>query len=244
MTVTGLYKSFDSMPVLSNLSMEIPEGRITAILGPSGCGKTTFLRICAGLLEVDGSVGEGLAAMRNRKASFLFQEPRLLPWETALQNVELVLGSLQQQERRERAMRFIDLVGLGGYATHRPSSLSGGMRQRVSMARSFAYESEVLYMDEPFQGLDLELKLGLTVAFRKLWEEDSRTVLLVTHDVLEAVLLGDQIVVLTPRPASVREVLLNPVPAGERSLSHEKTLSLQGRLYDLLLSTDTPHSEA
>jgi len=240
MNLSGIRKSFGPSVVLDNLSMQIPRGGITAILGPSGCGKTTLLRICAGLIEPDSSDGGSLLELRKLRASFLFQEPRLLPWETALQNVELVLQSIPAVERRSRALHFLQLVGLGEYSEFRPAELSGGMRQRVSIARSFAYKSEMLYMDEPFQGLDLELKLGLIDTFFSLWKKDVRTVLLVTHDVLEAVLLGDQIIVLTQRPSRVRAELQNPVSQTDRSLSHSETLALQGKLYDLLLSpTDT-----
>ena len=240
MKISGIRKSFGPAVVLDDLSMQIPRGGINAILGPSGCGKTTLLRICAGLIEPDSSDEASLRELRKLRASFLFQEPRLLPWETSLQNVELVLQSISPPERRAHALHFLELVGLRDYSEFRPAELSGGMRQRVSIARSFAYESEMLYMDEPFQGLDLELKLGLIETFFSLWKQDARTVLLVTHDVLEAVLLGDQIIVLTQRPARVRAELLNPVNQSDRSLSHPETLTLQGKLYDLLLSsTDT-----
>lgn len=240
MKVTSVRKSFGDMIVLDDLSMNLPKGRITAILGPSGCGKTTLLRVCAGLLAPDLAIDEQLSAIRRLRASFLFQETRLLSWETALQNVELVLSDILPQERHDRALRFLKLVGLQDYAEYYPRALSGGMKQRVSIARSFAYKSSILYMDEPFQGLDLELKLGLITTFFSLWQQDPRTVLFVTHDVLEAVLLGDEIVVLSPRPAKVRAELSNPVPPAERSLSHPETLALQGRLYELLLNRNTP----
>jgi len=154
-------------------------------------------------------------------------------------------------------MRLLDSVGLGSFGDYRPDALSGGMKQRVAMARSFAFSSDVLYMDEPYQGLDLELKLSLIDIFRRLQlvigtriEDDEyaggtttskpRTVIFVTHDVSEAVLLGDRIYVLSRRPARIRGELVNPVPSGERSLRNQAVRDLEGKLYDMILD---PSSE-
>ncbi len=257
MRLESVRKTFGAHRVLDGITLEIDEGKVTAILGPSGCGKTTLMRICAGLIEPDDPPSTELSQLRTRPASFLFQEPRLLPWESACGNVELVLHKLKAGERRERAMRFLDSVGLTSFGDYRPDALSGGMKQRVAMARSFAFSSDVLYMDEPYQGLDLELKLSLIEIFRRLQSafgaraeevpaggssaSNPRTVIFVTHDVSEAVLLGDRIYVLSRRPAQVRGELRNPVPPDERSLRNRALRDLEGKLYDMIL--DSPSGE-
>lgn len=245
MTISGIYRSFGTLKVLDGVSVDIAEGRVTAILGPSGCGKTTLLRICAGLLDPDRPPDAALSRLREQRAGFLFQEPRLLPWDTAAENVELVLQDMAPPERRAVAARLLDDVGLTGYGGYYPPELSGGMKQRVAMARCFAFPGDMLYMDEPFQGLDLELKLSLFDTFRSLnfvqsSADDSavkgpRTVIFVTHDVTEAALLGDRIYVFSPRPATVRYRLENPVPMTERVLQNAAVRDVEGQLYDMIL---------
>lgn len=230
--IRSLSKAFGGLPVFDDLSLAIEERSISIILGPSGCGKSTLLNILTGLLSADGGVVAGLAG---RRTSYLFQEPRLLPWKSVEQNLDWVLrDALTDEERRRTVDRFLEMVGMSEFRGYLPRALSGGMRQRVAIARAFAYPAEVLLMDEPFQALDLPLKVSLMGAFERLWQEDRRTVLFVTHDVQEALLLGDAISVLSARPARLIRTLVNIAPHGERSLRDERMLSLEGELYALL----------
>ena len=233
LVVRGVSKAFGDLVVLSGLSIRVPEHRITSVLGPSGCGKTTLLNVIAGTVAPDSGCVEG---MGGAGVSYLFQEPRLLPWKSVSGNVDFVLRDrMTAAERKEAVGSVLALVGLHEFRASRPAQLSGGMKQRAAMARAFAYPSEVLLMDEPFRALDLPLKLALMRAFVALWERDRRTVLFVTHDIQEALFLGDDILVLSPRPATVRDHVANPITRQERSFQSPAMLALERDLYALLL---------
>jgi NitT/TauT family transport system ATP-binding protein len=205
---------------------------ITAVLGPSGCGKTTLLNILSGVLDPDAGRIEGL---EEKRISYLFQEPRLLPWKTVFQNVEFVLlDILPPLERKQRVDHTLDLVGLADFSGYYPEELSGGMKQRLAMARAFAYPADLILMDEPFQALDLRLKIGLAKSFNAAWLQVDRTAIFVTHDIHEALMLGDEIIVFSQAPTTVRAVLANPVPRKDRSLQHDTILDLERKLYALL----------
>jgi NitT/TauT family transport system ATP-binding protein len=225
-------KNAASLTVLDEFTLRIEPGSITALLGPSGCGKTTLLRLAGGLEKPD----QGMITYAPSEAgptSFLFQEPRLLPWHTVLTNVELVLKPLisVKSQRLERAMHFLEMVGLADFLRFKPDELSGGMRQRVAIARAFAYPGKVMLLDEPFQSLDYALRISLLNAFIVLWRDDRRTVLFVTHDVPEALLIADEVVCLSPRPAKIVEQLPINIPQVGRSLGDESLLTLQARIY-------------
>ncbi|MBN2048979.1 MAG: ABC transporter ATP-binding protein [Spirochaetales bacterium] len=237
--ITGLTKSFDRLPVFRDLSLEIRRHRVTALLGPSGCGKTTLLNLLSGTLEPDGGTVEGV---EGKRISYLFQEPRLLPWKTVEQNLDLVLKAVtRREERKELIFRTLAAVGLAEFAHYYPEALSGGMRQRAAMARAFAYPGEILLMDEPFQALDLGRKISLVRDFEGLWRDDRRTGIFVTHDVHEALMLGDCIIVFSHRPATVVDSMENPVPHEERSLKHEAILNLEKKVYRALLQGKGDH---
>jgi NitT/TauT family transport system ATP-binding protein len=197
--VEHISRSFGPLQVLKDFSLEFPEGEITAILGPSGCGKTTLLNIMAGLLEADqGKVGT------TDQVSYLFQEPRLLPWLTIEGNITLVLqDKIPNREIRERVNENLEATGLSEYADYYPSQLSGGMLQRAAMARAFSYDAPLLLMDEPFKSLDMKTRYRLIDDFLLLWRRKPRTVIMVTHDVREAVILGAKIVILSEKPPTV-----------------------------------------
>lgn len=181
--------------------MSFKENEITCILGPSGCGKTTLLHIIGGLIRPEGGILEGF---NDKQLSYVFQDPRLLPWKTVRENIEFVLPRhLHAAQRKQQAEQLIRQVELEGFSCYYPSQLSGGMRQRVSIARAFAVSSDIILMDEPLKGLDAVLKQNLIQWFLPIWKADRRTVIFVTHDVEEALQLGDTIVVLSKAPAQI-----------------------------------------
>ncbi len=232
--VTGLAKSFGSLEVLGGLDLEFPEGSVTAVLGPSGCGKTTLLNILAGLdPDFSGSVeGFGEAG-----ASYVFQEDRLLPWLSARDNVALVLErGFPKAQREALALEALAAVGLEGSAGARPGALSGGMRRRVAIARAFAYPSRVLLLDEPFSALDLKTRIAVMDLFLDLRARDGRTAIVVTHDVREAIYLGDRITTLSDRPARVRDTLDTGLGRADRDYASPVTAGLEARLYRSILS--------
>lgn len=232
--IEGLTKGFDDLVVFENLSLEVPLNKVTALLGPSGCGKTTLLNILSGTMTADAGRVTGL---EGRKVSYLFQEARLLPWKTVRANLDLVLKSCFPVEKRAAVIEdTLKAVGLEEFAEYYPHSLSGGMRQRAAMARAFAYPGEVLLMDEPFQALDLGRKISLVRDFDGLWRRDTRTGIFVTHDVHEAIMLGDHLVVFSDRPAEVLDVIENTVPHNERSLHHKDILRIEKRVYGTLVT--------
>ena len=230
--VRDIAKDFGELSVLKGISFDIPDNQVTAILGPSGCGKTTLLNILSGSLLPDTGTIEGIA---DHRLSYLFQEPRLLPWKTVEGNINFILGRrFPTEQRTDLVERVIKLVDLSDFRKFYPRELSGGMKQRVAIARAFAFPSDLLLMDEPFQALDIRLKLSLLEVFNTVWTKDHRTSLFVTHDIQEALLLGDSMVVFSPRPAEILGVYSNPVPREERKLQDSRLLDLEGNLYRLL----------
>jgi len=216
------------LPVLSDFSLEIDPGTITALVGPSGCGKTTLLRLIGALEQPDSGTIEK-SRDEVGPLSYLFQEPRLLPWH----NVELVLRPWYQdrEERIERSMRFLRMVGLEDYARFKPDQLSGGMRQRVAIARAFAYPGHIMLLDEPFQSLDTHLRWSLVEAFLTLWEADKRTTVYVTHDISEALLMADTVIRLTSRPMQISRSYRIDTTRNNRSLADPEFIDLQRSFY-------------
>lgn len=232
--LTKTYKSSNSgtqIEVFDNLSLTIPERQITVILGPSGCGKTTLLHSIAGLTDQDS--GKIIRDEKDNSISFIFQEPRLLPWMSVHRNMDLVLQKVfpDKEQRDKRINHFLTLVGLVDCAEMYPEELSGGMKQRVSIARAFAYPSNLILMDEPFQSLDLKLRIELIREYTKLWDNDPRTTLLVTHDVREALLLADTIFLLSDRPAAVLEDFAVVIDRNDRFLGKGDMLAIEQRVY-------------
>ena len=196
----NVYKSFDGLEIFSDFSISFAKNRINCILGPSGCGKSTLLNMLAGTLDADKGETGGLQT----RISYVFQEPRLLPWKTVRKNIEFVLKDhLKEQEVKDRTEKYLEIVELTKFANYYLSRLSGGMKQRVSLARAFSYDSELILMDEPFTSLDYKLKKTVINAFMRLWEEDKRTVVYVTHDIDEAVELGDNIYLFSVPPVKI-----------------------------------------
>lgn len=223
--------SYDNLEIFKDLTLSIPKEKVTVILGPSGCGKTTLLNLISGVLKPDNGT---IKIPTKSELSYLFQEPRLLPWKNITENIMFVLDSLPIQDRNTRVNHYIKELELEKFSEYYPGQLSGGMKQRVSIARAFAYPSNTILMDEPFKGLDLALKLNLFKLFNRVWREESRTAIFVTHDIHEAILLGDEIIVLTNRPVKIRNKFINKTPYNLRSLQNSSTLLLEKELYAIL----------
>jgi len=218
-----LHKTFRSkdgaeIVALQDVSFAVARGEFVTVVGPSGCGKSTLLRILAGLdrasrghVELGGREHAG----PSRDIGVVFQAPVLLPWRSILDNV-LVPAQIQGRDRhvaRERAMHYLELVGLDGFATKYPNELSGGMQQRVGIARALVNDPLLLLMDEPFGALDAMTRETMNVELLKLRERTGATIMLVTHSIPEAVFLGDRVIVMSPRPGRVTQVIDVDLPA-------------------------------
>ncbi|HEX2030832.1 MAG TPA: ABC transporter ATP-binding protein [Actinomycetota bacterium] len=218
LVVDGLKKSYvdaytqEEVVAIDGLSFSVGEGELVAILGPSGCGKTTVLNIIAGFVELT----EGSVLLRGKPIrepgpdrGVVFQSFALFPWKTVLANVAfgLKMRGAGRREREGIAREYLELVGLRGFENKYPHELSGGMQQRVGVARVLANEPDVMLMDEPFASVDAQTRMKLQEDLTRIWEERHPTIFFVTHDVEEAVFLSDRVIVLTPRPGRVRQIV-------------------------------------
>jgi NitT/TauT family transport system ATP-binding protein len=206
----------EAVHALDRVSISAARAQITSVVGPSGCGKTTLLRLAAGLLKP--SSGRVLCNGREIKSlntgvGFVTQDSNLFPWATTLANVEfpLAVRGVPRRQRRECAMEWINTVGLAGFENSYPSQLSGGMQKRVSIARTFIYEPDVILLDEPFGALDAQTRMMLHHQLLALWHKRRMTMLFITHDLVEAITLSDQVVVMSKRPGRVKERYSVPV---------------------------------
>lgn len=213
-------KNYGAVEALRDLNLEFPRGQLTSLLGPSGCGKTTLLKIIAGLLDpTSGSIevnGKQVQAPGPDRA-FVFQDFALLPWASVLRNVSfgLELRGVNRSKREDIAAKYIKDVGLAGFEASYPHELSGGMRQRVGLARALSVDAEVLLMDEPFSAVDEQTRRKFQEDLLSLVANENKTFIFVTHSIEEAVYVSDQIAILLPRPSRVSEIIR---PTGLRSL--------------------------
>ena len=200
---------------LEDITLDVRPGEFLALVGPSGCGKSTLLDLLGGLtaptsgrILLDGRPIEGPA----RDRGIVFQQYALFPWRTAAQNVEfgLDIAGLKAKQRREIARQYVDLVGLTAFADRYPHELSGGMKQRVAIARSLAYDPEVLLMDEPFAALDAQTRETLQGELLRIWRATGKTIIFITHGIDEAVVLGQRVAVMTSRPGRIKHVVEIP----------------------------------
>jgi NitT/TauT family transport system ATP-binding protein len=233
-----------ALDALANVTFSIDEGEFVSLIGPSGCGKTTILKLIgdimpasSGQIRINGR--SPAEARRARSFGFVFQDAVLLPWRTVSDNVRLfheVIGDSRKPETARRVQELIDLVGLSGFERHYPHQLSGGMQQRVSIARALSFDPQILLMDEPFGALDLITRDKMGSELLRIWESTRKTVLLVTHSITEAVYLSDRVVVFSPRPARVLRIVDITLPRPrapeirDQPVFHEFVRDLRGLL--------------
>jgi NitT/TauT family transport system ATP-binding protein len=225
--VSRLGKTFGELRALQDINLAVERGEFIAVVGPSGCGKTTFLRIVAGLepassgeVTLDGRAVRGPGGDRG----FVFQSDNLLPWRTVFANAIIgreVAGQVGPAER-QRTMELLKLVGLEGFEHYHPRQLSGGMRQRVNLARALAIDPQILLMDEPFSSLDAQTREIMQTELMRIWEDGRKTVLFVTHQIDEAVFLADRVLVFARRPGRLRESVVIELPR-PRALAIKRT---------------------
>jgi NitT/TauT family transport system ATP-binding protein len=227
LAISRLSKSFGDLEALRSIDLAVERGEFISVVGPSGCGKTTFLRIVAGLEHAtSGDVlldGRGVRAPGTDRG-FVFQNDSLLPWRTVFANAIIgreVTGSIGPADRK-RTMELLKLVGLEGFENYHPRQLSGGMRQRVNLARALAIDPEILLMDEPFAALDAQTREIMQTELLRIWERGQKTVLFVTHQIDEAVFLSDRVLVFARRPGRVQAEVNIPLPR-PRNLEIKRT---------------------
>jgi ABC-type nitrate/sulfonate/bicarbonate transport system ATPase subunit len=227
--IEKISKGFGELAVVDDVSFEVADGEFVAIVGPSGCGKSTLLNIIAGFeradrgtIHIDGAKRNG----PNRNGIMISQHGSVFPWMTVLQNLMFALSATKHSNHVERAHRYIDMVGLAGFEKAYPHELSGGMLKRVEIARALVVKPEILYMDEPFSALDALMSLRMQTELRRILDEERHTVLLITHDVEEAIYLADRILVLSPRPTTIQTTFHVDLPH-PRKLSDPKAQSLR-----------------
>jgi NitT/TauT family transport system ATP-binding protein len=217
--VRGLHMSFTGktapVVVLENITLQVSRGEFVCIVGPSGCGKSTLLNLIAGFIKptsgevlVNGTPVSGPDPQR----IFVFQENGVFPWLTVEQNIGFGLDRLSPEERTPIVQRYVEMVGLTKFEKLYPRELSGGMRQRVEIARALAANPDIIYMDEPFGALDFLTRLKMRADLTRIWQEEQKTILFVTHDIEESVQLADRVIVLSPRPGRIQKDLAVDLP--------------------------------
>lgn len=249
----GIRKEFgngaNATLAVETVDLDIKEREFVSLIGPSGCGKSTLLRLAADLIEPSG--GSVLVngktprqARLDRDYGFIFQAPTLFDWRTVWKNIALPLeimkiGGMTKASRDEEIERLLDMVGLDGFESHHPYQLSGGMQQRVSLARALVFRPSILLMDEPFGALDEITRDRMNLELHRIWEETNTTILFVTHSIPEAVLLSGRVVVMTARPGRVQQVIPIDLPYPRTSEVEEST-----RYYELVTEVREALSEA
>ena len=224
---------FGSVRVLEDINLSVAAGEFVCILGPSGCGKSTLLNIVGGFIkQTEGSVaidGEAVIGPDPRRI-FVFQERGVFPWLTVEQNIGFGLFDKTDAEKRERIAHYVQLVGLRGFEKSYPRELSGGMKQRLEVARALAVNPDVLYLDEPFGALDSITRLQMRRELLRIWQAERKTILFVTHDIEESVQLADRVVVLSARPGRVRRIVDIDIPH-PRDLSDPRYIALRDEIF-------------
>ncbi len=233
---------------LADISFEVPEGSFVSIVGPSGCGKSTLLQILGGLLPASqGEVSvDGIAVRKPMpgKIAMVFQDATLLPWKTAIENIEFPLDvqGVPRAERLARSHEMLELVGLADFAGRYPHELSGGMRQRVSIARGLAQNPRIILMDEPFGALDEQTRLKMGQELLRIWQATGKTILLITHSLTEALFLSDTVLVMSRRPGRIIDTLRVdlPRPRDYDMIGSPEFGAARNRIWHLLTGDDAP----
>ena len=241
LAVSRLNKSFGDLDALHSISLGVERGEFICVVGPSGCGKTTFLRIVAGLEQATSgkvSLDGRIVREPGTDRGFVFQNDSLLPWRTVFANAIIgreVAGKIGPADRK-RTMELLKLVGLEGFENYYPRQLSGGMRQRVNLARALAIDPEILLMDEPFAALDAQTREIMQAELLRIWERGQKTVLFVTHQIDEAVFLSDRVLVFARRPGRIQAEIKIPLPR-PRTLEIKRTpefVALVDRIWKMI----------
>lgn len=227
-----------TLQVLNDVNFDVEEKEFVSIVGPSGCGKSTLLNSIVGLRQpTSGEVLVGGERIRGitAKVGYVTQNDNLVPWRTLLSNVELALElrGVPPNERRSRSMQWIERVGLSGFEKHYPNELSGGMRKRVTFIRTMVYDPEVVLMDEPFGALDAQTRVLLGDYLLRIWEDTRKTIIFVTHDLIEAIALSDRVIVMSARPTTVKLIRRIDLPR-PRSISGTISSPELGKIYQEL----------
>lgn len=233
--ITKIFKRDGSnVAVLDDISLEVREGEFVCLLGPSGCGKSTLLNIVAGFLAAtDGQVliDEELVRAPDPRRIFVFQERGVFPWLTVDGNVGFGLFKLPKEERESRIAHYVNLVGLQGFEKAYPDELSGGMKQRLEVARALAVNPDMLFLDEPFGALDSITRLTMRRELLRIWEAEQKTIIFVTHDIEEAIQLSDRVVVMSARPARIQCTVEIDI-AHPRDISSPRYLELRDGIFE------------
>ncbi|HEX8280234.1 MAG TPA: ABC transporter ATP-binding protein [Chthoniobacterales bacterium] len=226
----------EEIPVLDQVSAEVAEGEFVCLVGPSGCGKSTLLNIVGGFISATrGQVmveGEPVRGPDPRRI-FVFQENGVFPWLNVRENISFGLRGRSNQERAGIVAHYVEMVGLTGFANAYPGELSGGMRQRVEIARALAANPDIIYMDEPFGALDFITRLKMRADLVRIWQSEKKTILFVTHDIEEAVQLADRVVVMSQRPARIQEIVAIDLPR-PRDLDSPRYLEKRDQIFRIM----------
>ena len=240
----SVWKRYDAgrhkIDALKGIDLTVLRGEVVAVMGPSGCGKTTLLKVIAGLQEPSRGRVELLERSEARQAcALVFQDHGLFPWRSVLDNVAfgLQLRGVDSGESDGRARQFLERIGLGGFLRHFPHELSAGMRQRVGIARAFVSDCDVLLLDEPFGALDAQTRLVLHEELLRLWRDDRRSVIHVTHDIEEAIVLSDRVLVMSGRPGSILEEVAVPIARPRDARALHQVSDLRWHVWSLLERT-------
>jgi ABC-type nitrate/sulfonate/bicarbonate transport system ATPase subunit len=241
LVLEGVSRNFGDVTALSPTDIEIGAGEFVSVVGPSGCGKSTMFNIIAGVLKptgghvlIDGKDVTGRAG----HVGYMLQKDLLLPWRTVLDNIVLgaVLKGGASRAQREEGVSLARRYGLGDFINHYPAALSGGMRQRVALMRTLAMHHDVMLLDEPFGALDSQTRLSMQQWLLSVWDREKRTIIFVTHDIDEAIFLADRVIVMTPRPGRIHEIIQVPIdrPRPVSSLIQPEFVALKQRILNTI----------
>jgi NitT/TauT family transport system ATP-binding protein len=224
--VSNLSKNYGNLQVINGWDIELEEGEKVVLVGPSGCGKTTFFRIISGLEKATGGTVDVFA----QKVGYVFQEPRLFPWRTVFDNLRII------RDEEDKIEEVIKMMSLEGFEQLIPSKLSGGMKQRVNLARALLIEPDFLILDEPFSSLDLKIKLAIMNDIEKLWSKYKFSLLMVTHDLKEAIFLADKVIILSSRPSKILRTFDINLEMNERDITDRHFLELESKITRFIIN--------